>query len=1254
MSSKRVLVSSYYPPEFDRDSGSRRVLDLIELLCADGWKVTFVASNRMNDPRYSRVLQQLGVGVYDGAKTSIEELLVANAFDLALLAFWPVGEIYLPIIRRLSPTTKVIVDSVDLHFLRNSRRIFREAADAGGPGILDGRFGAELTRELNVYAAADAVLTVSRKEAEFINDLLAEPGLSHHVPDKESVSASTVPLAQRRGVVFLGSFRHAPNLGAVEFLCKEIVPRLNPALTARHPIYIVGEGLDDSVCRLGEGLHQVRMVGWVPSVAPYLERSRLSVIPLRFGAGTKRKLLQAAMTGTPTVSTSIGVEGFDLRHGEDVLVADEPAAFAEAITRLLQDSALWEKLSRQGREHLLATHGQSAVAERLCTVIGKVLATKAKPLASSKASETLTPARMDLRRYEEMRESVKQLVQMNTAPNARILVLSHGDEELLKLDGRTGWHFPQRADGVYEGYHPADSAEAIAKLETLRTKGAEYLVIPGTTMWWLDHYWDFQVHLRTHYTELLREYETCAIYALAPSPVIIGAPPPIGCASNGSKAEMNGVTVTASADGDSTSLNELEQAVRLIAFYLPQFHPIPENDGWWGQGFTEWTNVGKAKPLFENHYQPHVPADLGFYDLRLEDSRQDQADLARRAGIHAFCYYHYWFAGKQLLQRPFEEVLRSGKPDFPFCLCWANEPWSRRWNGRPEDVLENQTYSPEDDLEHIKFLLPALADPRAVRVDNKPVFMVYQGRDLPEPARTVEIWRREVERAGLPGLYLMSVETGWDAGWDASQVGFDAKVLFQPQFTMLFESGSRIRIPQNENLRVFDYEKAWPVLANPAPVNYQRYETVCPGWDNSPRTGENAVILHNNSPEAYQKWLSEAIQRARTNPPDHRIVFINAWNEWGEGCHLEPDLQGGHGYLQATRAAITKALRTRSTRAQTSKGASSEKDPIPRNECQRSKPVETRPAVLTAPQREELLTSLALNPTSGSHCRHELFKNLADEDWFWLNTEGCRRSSNLSDMLPSLPDSETQARIIGSSGDGALREGFAAYRLFKDTFQKHARPMNRDVRILDFGCGWGRIIRFFLKDVPAENLTGLDCNSHLIDVCRKTNPWCEFAVNPIAPPTDLPSGSYDLIYLYSVFSHLAEHAQQAWLTEFERLLKPGGIVVATTWHREFITWCKALRENPSLPCESSWRSTLASVFLNTDQELAAYDAGKFVYAPYDSKLSSWSYSDGVSCYGEACVPRDYVQQRWTPRFKMLEFVEDRTKCPQNVIIVQKP
>jgi ubiquinone/menaquinone biosynthesis C-methylase UbiE len=817
--------------------------------------------------------------------------------------------------------------------------------------------------------------------------------------------------------------------------------------------------------------------------------------------------------------------------------------------------------------------------------------------------------------------------------DAKVAVVSHGDDELLNLNGCVGWHFPQTSEGIYAGHHPKDSDDAIAQLEQLRSAGADFLLLPSTSSWWLNHYDAFKQHLEVNYCEIAREERACVIFDLR---------------AKAKPQNESSVGVIVAQD-----FHPHPDDPKLIAFYLPQFHSIPENDAWWGEGFTEWTNVGKAKPLFPGHHQPRLPSDLGFYDLRLADTRAAQADLARTYGIHGFCYYHYWFSGKQLLARPFNEVLSSHVPDFPFCLCWANEPWSRRWNGRAEDVLQPQEYSPEDDLNHIRWLLPALKDQRAIQIEGKPVFVVYQGRDLPEPARTIETWRREVSRAGLPGIYLLTVETGWDTGWDATTAGFDGKILFAPQFTTLFNSGAEIPVPGKDNLRVFDYQKAWPVLANPAPVGYHRFETVCPGWDNAARRGDQAVVMHNSTPDAYGRWLREASERARALPPKSRVVFINAWNEWAEGAHLEPDLKNGRAYLEATRRALIEA-RVASIGALRQEQAV---EPVKGGNgvtTHHPEPPGSAPAAATADPRGKWLHDLAAQTKRVNVSPHELVETLPDEDWFWLNTEGCRRSEELRRLLPSLPDSETQARIIGNSGDIALREGFDAYKLVKQLFGNHEGSRLRNLRILDFGCGWGRIIRFFLKEVPPRQLTGIDCSAQLIDICKATNPWCEFAVNPVDPPTTLPSTTYDLIYLYSVFTHLSEDSQRAWLAEFHRLLKPGGLLIATTWHREFITWCQSLREDPSLACEPGWRRTLADVFRDTEQQLARYDAGLFVFAPYEPRTHAWAYTGGIPRYGEACVSHNYVLKNWTDRFEFVEFLQDRAKCPQNVIVVRKP
>src|SRR5262245_46650535 len=224
---------------------------------------------------------------------------------------------------------------------------------------------------------------------------------------------------------------------------------------------------------------------------------------------------------------------------------------------------------------------------------------------------------------------------------------------------------------------------------------------------------------------------------------------------------------------------------RLLAFYLPQYHPIPENDRWWGAGFTEWTNVAKARPRFKGHYQPHLPADLGFYDLRLPEVRMAQAEMARSHGIDGFCYYYYWFSGKRLLERPLNEVLRSGEPDFPFCVCWANENWTRRWDGRDHEMLIAQTYSRTDDLRFIRSLLPALADPRYIKVHGKPLLLVYRVDHLPDPAATADLWREEAVKMGLPGLFLCTVACRATLDLPPSSIGFDAAVEFQPNWQRL-------------------------------------------------------------------------------------------------------------------------------------------------------------------------------------------------------------------------------------------------------------------------------------------------------------------------------------------------------------------------------------------------------------------------------------------------------------------------------------
>jgi len=360
---------------------------------------------------------------------------------------------------------------------------------------------------------------------------------------------------------------------------------------------------------------------------------------------------------------------------------------------------------------------------------------------------------------------------------------------------------------------------------------------------------------------------------------------------------------------------------RFIAFYLPQFYPTPYNDEWWGKGFTEWTNVVQGRPHFKGHYQPHLPADLGFYDLRLPEARAAQVALAKEYGIYGFCYYHYWFNGKRILERPLDEVLHSGSPAFPFCICWANEAWTRTWNGYQNKVLMEQSYSPEDDLAHIRHLLPTLSDERYIKIDGKPLVLVYRIELLPNPKSTADLWRNEAVKSGLPGLFLARIESNYVLGnTDPAAVGFDAAIRFQPNFTVssismvkaiadrtikdrypaLHRIAKKLK-PQSKGDIVYDYAdlyRRWRTT----PVRAERhFECVTPMWDNSARRYRGATIVKNSTPELYEQWLREAVNRSTPDSSQEKTVFINAWNEWAEGCHLEPCKRWGHKYLEATK-----------------------------------------------------------------------------------------------------------------------------------------------------------------------------------------------------------------------------------------------------------------------------------------------------------------------------------------------------------------
>jgi hypothetical protein len=349
---------------------------------------------------------------------------------------------------------------------------------------------------------------------------------------------------------------------------------------------------------------------------------------------------------------------------------------------------------------------------------------------------------------------------------------------------------------------------------------------------------------------------------------------------------------------------------RLIAFYLPQFHPIPENDEWWGRGFTEWTNVTKAKPLYPGHYQPRLPADLGYYDLRVPETRAQQAEMARKYGLEAFCYYHYWFGGKQLLQRPLQEVVRMGEPDFGFCTCWANQTWTGIWHGSPNRILIEQTYPGESDHRaHFESLLSTFSDKRHIRVDGKPVFIIYRPTELPNSEKTLDFWRNMAVTSGIGGLHIVGVHE--NPGWQPKAYGYDASI--NPRLPSRRGWVSRRNLlkwlkQKQEILRGFPtIHEYGTVLDSLLPTDFDKtitYPCVIPNWDNTPRSGANGLVLHNSSPELFRQHLKKAVSLTEGVPHDHRLIFIKSWNEWAEGNYLEPDKRFGMGYLEVIREVV--------------------------------------------------------------------------------------------------------------------------------------------------------------------------------------------------------------------------------------------------------------------------------------------------------------------------------------------------------------
>lgn len=362
--------------------------------------------------------------------------------------------------------------------------------------------------------------------------------------------------------------------------------------------------------------------------------------------------------------------------------------------------------------------------------------------------------------------------------------------------------------------------------------------------------------------------------------------------------------------------------IKSLALYLPQYHPIPENDAWWGKGFTEWTNVTKAKPLFEGHWQPRLPADLGFYDLRVAEARAAQADLAKQYGIYGFCYWHYWFGGKRIIERPFLDVVASGQPDFPFCIAWANQTWSGNWHGLSnKKILIEQTYpGMEDYISHFYSLLDAFKDPRYIEVNGKKLVFIFQPLDIPDPKLFIDCWQNLARKEGLNGLHLVAMHMHTD--WDPAQYGYDAIVQYwikgEEHRTLSFTDKVIRRLlkvdldKRRKEKRQMPQFVSYPSYAEKYPGHQLKpyeYPLIYSDWDNTPRSGSNGWMFRGFSPSLFEEVCYKAMKQTDNKPNEEKIVIIKSWNEWAEGNYMEPDQKYGHAILGAFSKALQRYTR---------------------------------------------------------------------------------------------------------------------------------------------------------------------------------------------------------------------------------------------------------------------------------------------------------------------------------------------------------
>jgi glycosyltransferase involved in cell wall biosynthesis len=494
--SRHALVTHIRMPAVDRDAGSQLVDHTIRFLLDTGWRVTFLSKEEPDvaERRHADRLRRMGVPAYAGHGWA-ERLLRSNSFDLALISYWEPAATLVPLVRQLSPDTRVVVNTIDLHFLRDARRsLARRAA-------LDGTFGQTATQELNTYSQADAVLAVSDKERDLLRDFVGDRAFT--LPLVHDIERSPYPLAERRGMVFVGNFRHLPNCEAVELLCHDILPLLDRRLLDEHPLTVLGNRLEHARLAVDPATPGVNLVGWVPSVRPYLHQARLAVVPLLHGAGVKGKVVEPMMGYTPVVTTPIGAEGLDLVQGEHALIGSDPTDLAAGITRLLTDDDLWHRLARQGADHVDARLRPEVVGQQFHEIVERVMA---RPTRRDDGGPSNDSGRVT---HNQM---LAERIRTVAAPGDVVLVPANGEGTMPDLTPERAWPFPQGRDGA-PGEEPADGAAAITHLEAQRQRGARWFALPSSASSWRYRYPELLDHLETRHRRVHHD-EHLALYKL--------------------------------------------------------------------------------------------------------------------------------------------------------------------------------------------------------------------------------------------------------------------------------------------------------------------------------------------------------------------------------------------------------------------------------------------------------------------------------------------------------------------------------------------------------------------------------------------------------------------------------------------------------------------------------------------------------------------------------------------------------------------